>query len=485
MEAVTFAGVPGRDRRLVPERRRLPPAPPRVARQPGVALPQCGTPVKPYDNIPILSWLLLRGHCRSCSAPISPRYPLVEALTAALCVGAVLAHRSAAGIALSVALILIVVPAALIDLEHRIIPNRITALGAVLALVIGLALDPAGEPERLIAGAAAGGFLLLAALAYPGGMGMGDVKLAAVMGLFLGRAVAPAILIALLAGVLVGAVVIARKGRARGARRRSRSAPSWRSARWWPYSPGSRSSTCTSTTSCTKGAAAPAPIGLKRPRRADSPILAGDPTVPHGSAHQDASFPEPQPRPPLRRRRRRPGHPARLRRGRAGARQRLDPRRARRRAAARPPTPCARARSWTRARSARPCASCSRQRSEQARARRRRQPAHRAAHARAAPGDRPQGARRRRALPGPGPGADAAEQRRSRLPPARHRRHARRPPPAGRARGRPARHGRTPARRRPRRRPAPGGHRPLRLRADPLALPSDPDPEHAGRVLCT
>ena len=126
--------------------------------------------------------------------------------------GAVLAPAPRLEIALSVALILIVVPAALIDIEYRIIPNRITALGAVLALVIGLALDPAGEPERLIAGAAAGGFLLVAALAYPGGMGMGDVKLAAVMGLFLGRAVAPAILIALIAGVLVGAVVIARKG---------------------------------------------------------------------------------------------------------------------------------------------------------------------------------------------------------------------------------------------------------------------------------
>jgi leader peptidase (prepilin peptidase)/N-methyltransferase len=174
--------------------------------------PRCGAPVKPYDNIPILSFLLLRGRCRSCSASISARYPLVEALTAALCVGAVLAHSSAAGIALSIALILLVVPAALIDLEHRIIPNRITALGAVLALAIGLALDPAGEPERLIAGAAAGGFLLLAALAYPGGMGMGDVKLAGVMGLFLGSAVAPAMLVALFAGVLFGALVAARKG---------------------------------------------------------------------------------------------------------------------------------------------------------------------------------------------------------------------------------------------------------------------------------
>ena len=104
------------------------------------------------------------------------------------------------------------VPVALIDLEHRIIPNKLTALGAILALAIGTALDPAGEPERLIAGIVAGGALLVAALAYPGGMGMGDVKLAGVMGLFLGSAVAPAMLIALFAGVLFGALVVARKG---------------------------------------------------------------------------------------------------------------------------------------------------------------------------------------------------------------------------------------------------------------------------------
>jgi leader peptidase (prepilin peptidase)/N-methyltransferase len=212
MEAITFAGVLGAivGSFLNVVAYRLPRHESLV--KPASHCPKCGTPVKPYDNVPILSWLLLRGHCRACSQPISPRYPLVEALTAALCVGAVLAHRSAAGIALSVTLILLVVPVALIDLEHRIIPNKLTALGAILALALGTALDPGGEPARLIAGAAAGGFLLLAALAYPGGMGMGDVKLAAVMGLFLGRAVAPAILVALLAGVLAGAVVIARKG---------------------------------------------------------------------------------------------------------------------------------------------------------------------------------------------------------------------------------------------------------------------------------
>jgi len=172
----------------------------------------CGAHVRPYDNVPILSWLLLRGRCRDCGAQISPRYPLVEAATALLCAAAVLIHSGAAAIALSVALVLILVPAALIDLEHRVIPNRLTAAGALLALALGTALDPAGEPTRLIAGAAAGGFLLAAALAYPGGMGMGDVKLAAVMGLFLGSAVAPALLMALLSGVILGAAIAARKG---------------------------------------------------------------------------------------------------------------------------------------------------------------------------------------------------------------------------------------------------------------------------------
>jgi leader peptidase (prepilin peptidase) / N-methyltransferase len=212
MEAVTFAGVLGAivGSFLNVVSYRLPRHESLVS--PASHCPKCGTPVKPYDNIPIVSWLALRGHCRSCSAPISARYPLVEALASALCVGAVLTHSSAAGIALGVALVLIVVPAALIDLEHRVIPNRLTALGAVLAVAIGLALDPSGEPERLAAGAAAGGFLLLAALAYPGGMGMGDVKLAAVIGLFLGRATAPAILVALLAGAVVGIAIMAVKG---------------------------------------------------------------------------------------------------------------------------------------------------------------------------------------------------------------------------------------------------------------------------------
>ena len=102
----------------------------------------------------------------------------------------------------------------LTDLEQRIIPNKILIAGAVVGLAIIAPTDPGSLPERAIAAVAAGGVLFLAALAYPGGMGLGDVKLAAVMGLFLGRAVAPAILFALIAGSAVGLALIARHGAA-------------------------------------------------------------------------------------------------------------------------------------------------------------------------------------------------------------------------------------------------------------------------------
>jgi leader peptidase (prepilin peptidase)/N-methyltransferase len=212
MEAATFAGVLGAifGSFLNVVVYRLPRHESLIT--PASHCPRCGTPVKPYDNIPVLSWLLLRGHCRSCGESISVRYPLVELITGLLCLGAVLAGETTADVVLGIVLILLVVPIALIDLEHRIIPNRLTLLGSVLAIAIGIALDPSGEPARLIAGAAAGGFLLIAALAYPGGMGMGDVKLAGMMGLFLGSAVAPTLLIALVSGTIVGVGIMTRKG---------------------------------------------------------------------------------------------------------------------------------------------------------------------------------------------------------------------------------------------------------------------------------
>lgn len=183
---------------------------------PGSHCPGCEHPVRPYDNVPVLSWLVLRGRCRDCREPISARYPLVEAATAALAAGVVLANEGAHDVLLGLVLVALLVPIALIDLDVRLIPNKLTGLGAVAALAIGAGTDLPGVPEQLIAGAAAGGFLLLAALARPGGMGMGDVKLAGMLGLFLGREVAVALLVALVAGTLVGIVVMARKGTAEG-----------------------------------------------------------------------------------------------------------------------------------------------------------------------------------------------------------------------------------------------------------------------------
>jgi leader peptidase (prepilin peptidase) / N-methyltransferase len=174
----------------------------------------CGEQIAAYDNIPVLSWLLLRGHCRSCGEHISARYPLSELAMAGLFAAtvAVLGTSDLPQLALGLIFCATLVTVTLADLERRVIPNAVLLAAAVAAVVILLAADPSALPERLLAAAGAGGFLLLCALAYPGGMGMGDVKLAAVMGLYLGSAVVPAMLVAVLAGTLVGVALIARHG---------------------------------------------------------------------------------------------------------------------------------------------------------------------------------------------------------------------------------------------------------------------------------
>jgi leader peptidase (prepilin peptidase)/N-methyltransferase len=174
--------------------------------------PECKTQIRARDNIPVLGWLLLRGRCRDCGTRISVRYPLVEAATALLCALVVLVKGIEPEALLGIVFVLLLVPITLIDLDHRIIPNKLTLLGAVVGLLLVALLFPDHLDESLIAAAAAGGFFLVAALVYPAGMGMGDVKLAAVMGIFLGRAVAPAIFVALLAGSLIGVALIARHG---------------------------------------------------------------------------------------------------------------------------------------------------------------------------------------------------------------------------------------------------------------------------------
>lgn len=190
----------------------------RVPRGIGIAFdrsqcPACGAQIGARDNVPVFSWLLLRGRARCCGAPISPRYPLTELCVGLLFAATVLVHwKDPAEAAIGLVFVTMLAIVTLTDLERRIIPNKVLIVGAALCLVIAVPTDLGGVPERLIAAAGAGGLFFLVALAYPAGMGLGDVKLAATMGLFLGRAVAPAILGALLIGSFVGLVLIARHG---------------------------------------------------------------------------------------------------------------------------------------------------------------------------------------------------------------------------------------------------------------------------------
>jgi leader peptidase (prepilin peptidase)/N-methyltransferase len=140
------------------------------------------------------------------------RSPLVLVGTVVLAAAVAVLQPSATLAVLRAVLVLVLVPCAVIDLEQRIIPNRITGPAAIVALVLGLALDAGHEPRRLLWAAVAGGFLLLAALANPAGMGMGDVKLLAVMGLFLGRPVIVALLLALLGSAVTGVLIATRRG---------------------------------------------------------------------------------------------------------------------------------------------------------------------------------------------------------------------------------------------------------------------------------
>ncbi|HEX3041537.1 MAG TPA: prepilin peptidase [Solirubrobacterales bacterium] len=177
--------------------------------------PHCGAQVAAYDNVPVFSWLVLRGRSRCCSKPISARYPLTELALGVLWVAVVAVlwddpTELALGLVFTATLLVVT----LTDLERRVIPNKILVVAAVLGAAIATIGDPGGLPERAIAATAAGGIFFLVVLAYPKGMGLGDVKLAALMGFYLGRNVAPALLVALLAGSVVGLAMIARGGAA-------------------------------------------------------------------------------------------------------------------------------------------------------------------------------------------------------------------------------------------------------------------------------
>ena len=173
----------------------------------------CGVQIAAYDNIPVVSWLVLRGRCRHCGEPISVRYPLIEALTGVTFAAVAAVSGVHAELALYLPFAALLIAVAAIDLEHRIVPNKLVGPAAIYAVVAWAAVDLDFLPEARAAGGGACACLLLAALAYPAGMGMGDVKLAGAIGLYLGLSVIPALLVAFLAGSVVGIAIVVRDGR--------------------------------------------------------------------------------------------------------------------------------------------------------------------------------------------------------------------------------------------------------------------------------
>lgn len=165
----------------------------------------------------LLNIVIERLPAREAGAPPpSWRRPVVTVATAVLAVLVVLVRHRTHDLILGLVLLVVLIPIVFIDLEHRLIPNRITAPAAVAAIVIGLATRPSGFGAQVVAGVAAFAFLFLFALIYPRGLGMGDVKLAGVMGLYLSASVAVALFAGLLAAAVVGVGVLARRGMSEG-----------------------------------------------------------------------------------------------------------------------------------------------------------------------------------------------------------------------------------------------------------------------------
>jgi len=179
---------------------------------PGSACMDCGHEIAWYDNVPLVSYVVLRGRCRACGVHIPLRYPAVE-LVAGLLFAACFWRFGLTGTAAVAAFFcLTLVAVSATDLEHRIIPNKIVVPAGLIVLAANTALHP--SPRWAIAAFGASGFLLAAALAYPAGMGMGDVKLAFLMGAGLGTPVTAALFIGMLAALVPSIYLLARHGKA-------------------------------------------------------------------------------------------------------------------------------------------------------------------------------------------------------------------------------------------------------------------------------
>ena len=186
---------------------------------PGSHCPSCGRPLAWFENVPVVSWLVLRGRCRMCATPISPRYPIVEAITALLFVAAYPAYGPGPLLAVRLLFVCALVVLFAIDLEHQILPNVITLPGIVIGVLCSVLLPP-GWPSALLGVAAGGLFPFAIAEVYlrvrgREGMGMGDFKMLAMVGAFLGwPLVWITLLMACVLGIVIGggALLVSRRG---------------------------------------------------------------------------------------------------------------------------------------------------------------------------------------------------------------------------------------------------------------------------------
>jgi leader peptidase (prepilin peptidase)/N-methyltransferase len=178
--------------------------------RPASACIACATPIAARDNIPLYSYLRLRGRCRACGIRIPLRYPAVEIATALLVAGCFVRFGVSADAFVAAFVCAVLVALSAIDLERHIIPTRIVQPAAAIVLVAQTALHP--SPEWALGALGASLFLLLAAVVYPAGMGLGDVRLALLMGAALGRVVPVALMVGMVAALVPSAVLFARHG---------------------------------------------------------------------------------------------------------------------------------------------------------------------------------------------------------------------------------------------------------------------------------
>lgn len=184
--------------------------------------PRCRKPIRPYDNIPVLSWLILRGRCRDCGQAISARYPLVEALTGLLFIAAYARFGFSLLTVKAIVFISLLIVTAFIDLDHQVIPFGFSVTGLALGLAGGLVAPPPGIREAFVGAAVGAGFILFAWLLWryvlagvfrrfgvdqKEGMGFGDLPYAAMIGAFVGlKGLAVALAGAVVFGVIIGLI---------------------------------------------------------------------------------------------------------------------------------------------------------------------------------------------------------------------------------------------------------------------------------------